>query len=406
MNDFIEQQPKPVNDDPTPAIDAGPHPLMLPAKNKINIFSKDGMFLPLAILIVLVAIAAVLVVLHPWQRKNNASSQTANSTVQQKFTDTLPTNQVIVYAEEVSGTATADRYWPTVNIFKRVGGDNPETIAQNIGKVGEYPSGSKLSPNKLSLAINLRSKIQLVNVKTKALKDLFVPKYQVESIIFSQDSKSLLVWDQVYPTGKSYRVVKIDIATGSPTVIREGAPDAKWPYGFYLNGWRSDNRVIMSRVTGSEFTEAYFMDLSTKTISIVPNTTAVGSFLVSDSANVMALPSGSIEDTCNAISSSSSNEANYIDSATGTSKYKLVDTSKHLKTLTFKADASEVLVAKYTVGAKPITPDSSECNDYYAHPEYYLVNLTSGTQTKLSDPTATLYLGKPKQCWPNITVKV
>src|SRR3989344_2602074 len=119
---------------------------------------------------------------------------------------------------------TESRLWPTEKILRKVGGATPETLAE-VGKVGEYPNNYKLNPDKKFLLINLGSKLQILDLTTKELKDLFIPKGVVGSMSYSPDGTQLFIWDDKYlpqDGNNRYYIHRFTISSRKDEILKQG----------------------------------------------------------------------------------------------------------------------------------------------------------------------------------------
>jgi len=167
---------------------------------------------------------------------------------------------VVIYAEEVDSVDVDGRNWPTVNIFKKTGNNLPELLLENVGKVGEYPNSYMLYPDKSKLLINLESKLQVYDFADRSLKDIFIPKKQVESFIFSEDGDELLIWDQIYASNDDfgYFLDKLNLDTGEVETLVSGDTDGKY---MFLSNWRDDGVVLLYQALG-EASAPWYMNLA------------------------------------------------------------------------------------------------------------------------------------------------
>lgn len=352
--------------------------------NKKNLLIIAGV----AILI----LVAVLLWLKPWDKSTStspSSAQDQQTSQNQESVPATPVEPTIFYTQEVSSVEANDRIWPTVNIYRKVGSQQPELLAKNIGKVGEYPIKFTLSPDKNLMVINLEKNLKLLDVRTKKITDLFTSKYQSRSVVFSPDGNNILVWDQS-TTANKYAVERLSLSDGESETLLAGTPNKNWPLGFSFKKWRNDNRVVMSLTSGSEFTAPYYFDISSKTIAKTPHTGSVDSFETSNSGDLIALPGDHIDDSCNEFSGTSTNKLDLLNPITGDKKFELKNKGKKIELVSFSPDSQEVLYVSFRVGHSPVKPRSIECKSYQSTPDYYRINLSNGEHSQVDDPQSVL----------------
>jgi hypothetical protein len=281
---------------------------------------------------------------------------------------------VVIYTQQVKTTNNGSRTWPTVRILRKVGDLEPEVLAE-VGKVGEHPNDFQLSPDNKFLLVNLESKLQILNLSTKELKDLFIPKRQVLSVSYSPDAKQLFIWDQKYaPTegNNSYYVHLFTLADQKDQIIKQGTNASP----FFGSVWRSDNKVILSEARG-EFSRPWYFDLSNNQMSKTPGNFVCG--LISKSGKAMAVVKDQVGDVCNDFGGSTYSIYNVIDPVSGNILGTIGGSGNIVSVLAFSSDDKEAVYQ----AEKPWT-NRDDCNKT---PErnYYKVQISSGQATKLSN---------------------
>lgn len=219
---------------------------------------------------------------------------------------------VIIYSEEIKTTEDNSRSWPTVHIYRKIGSQQPEMLAE-VGKVGEFPNDYSLSSDEKNLLINLESKLQILNLKTKELSDLFVPRKSILGFTFSPDDKKLFIWDQKYAShDKDYFVHILDLETKSSKIISQGKNSLN---PLFPGVWRDDNKVTLAEAFG-EFSIQHYFDLSNNKISKAPKILQAGP--LSRDGKIMISSNGSlVEDVCNGFSGSGPSSYDVIDPING-----------------------------------------------------------------------------------------
>jgi hypothetical protein len=306
---------------------------------------------------------------QPTPTNNQNVSQTTETPNSQA--EHLP---VVIYTQQVKTTDNGSRTWPTVRILRKVGNTEPEILAE-VGKVGEYPNNFQLSPDNKFLLVNLESKLQILNLATKELKDLFIPKRQVLSVSYSPDAKQLFIWDQKYaPTdgNNSYHAHLFTLADQKDQIIKQGSNAST----FFGSVWRNDNKVILNEALG-EFSRPWYFDLNNNQMSKSTGNFASG--LTSESGKAMAVVKDSVGDVCNDFSGSASSVYNIIDPVSGNISGTIGGSGNRVSVLAISSDDKEAVYQ----AEKPWT-NRDDCSKT---PErnYYKVQISSGQATKLSN---------------------
>lgn len=282
---------------------------------------------------------------------------------------------VEIVAREVGAVDANDRRWPIERILRRVGHRAEETLAE-VGRVGEYPIAYFLSPDKKFLLINLESKLQILNLETKELKDLFIPKQQVMTAVFSPDGKELLIWDQKYaPADGDYRyfIHRFTISTGEDRVLKEGTSENP----FVLGAWRHDGKVIL-REGHPESSVPYSFDLATRELVKTPGEWEAG--FLSASGRAMAVVKDIMEDACNDYTGEAPTAYHIIEPVSGKILGGVGVAGHRVSVLSFSPDDEEILYQAQKPWTRP-----QDC-DKKATLNYYRAQIRTGQATPLTDP--------------------
>ncbi|MCB9802984.1 hypothetical protein H6761_03135 [Candidatus Nomurabacteria bacterium] len=281
---------------------------------------------------------------------------------------------VLIYIQEIVKTGSDSRAWPTVQIIGKVGDSDPELLAE-VGKEDEYPVGYKLSPDNKSLLINLESKLQILNLVTKELKDLFVPKQQVASISYSPDGKQLFIWDQKYgqQNGEYYAHI-FDIITHKDQILKQGNIEGS----FFSVAWRDDGNVTMYKAMG-DFARSYYFNLATNELRETPNSYTTG--VVSTSGKLMSTIKKHIPDICNDMSGSAPSLYNIIDPVSGNVLGMVGKANYSVDIIAFSSDDKEVF---YRAG-KPWT-NREDC-DKNIENKYFTTLINTGESNVVINPS-------------------
>lgn len=341
--------------------------------------SSRNLKIIIGVLVVLLIVALGIAGFYIFRDKNVSQNEQPTPTNNQNTSQATETpksehSPVVIYTQQIKTTNNGSRTWPTVRILQKVGDAAPEILAE-VGKVGEYPIDYQLSPDNKFLLVNLESKLQILNLATKELKDLFIPKRQVLSVSYSPDAKQLFIWDQKYAPrdgDNSYYVHLFTLANQKDQILKQGTNAAP----FFGSVWRSDNKIVLSEAHG-EFSTPWYFDLANNQISKTPGSFVSG--LVSQSGKTMAVVKDSVGDVCDDFGASAFSVYNIIDPVSGGILGTIGGSGNRVSVLAFSSDDKEALY----VAEKPWT-NRDDCNKN-AEKNYYKVEISSGQAAKLSN---------------------
>ncbi len=336
-------------------------------------------YLIIVILLVtaLLAIAGYFYYLYVYK---NESQFTEN-----KIDNSIPTNNevansadklTLIYREEISLVMTQSRAWPTVRLTRQVIGGPAETLA-TVGKQGEYPNGFVLSTDRKFVYINLESKLMKLDLATKRLTQVLVPKKQISSFVLSPDGTKAFVWDQIYASDDQQHYVHIvDLQNLQDKIIYQG--DKINTRGFFFaQKWRTDNKVILLEGLG-EFGVTWYYDLNTNAYTLTPDGPTFG--VLSGSGQSMAVTKLSIGDICNDFSGDAISTYDILDPVSGNILNKNVgQKNKITGIVTFSPDDKQVL---YAVN-EPVK-EKADC-DKPVTKTYHLHDLVTGRMSQVSN---------------------
>lgn len=284
----------------------------------------------------------------------------------------LNDSTILLYSQEIGNEEHNGRIWPTVQIMRKMGNTEPEILAE-VGAIGEYPIEFQLSPDKTLLAINLESKVQILDLNTKELKDVMIPNEQVDSVLFSPDSKQLLIWDQSFntDTATDYYIHQYNLANQTDAIIKQGTTGDLMT----LSAWRKDNKVIISQEMG-DYTTSWFFDLTNKQLSPTPGEHPVDG--ISRYGQVILTATDDIEDICNDYAGSSTKSYSIIDPISG-NQIGMIDGDKEkVELLAFSRDDQEIL---YRTEALQV--NEAYCQDI-GQRTYFTMDTGKGKVTKFA----------------------
>jgi hypothetical protein len=278
---------------------------------------------------------------------------------------------VLIYTQEIE-SAENEYLRPTVNIMRKMGDAKPEKLAEIEGS--GYPEVG-LSPDKKDLLINLGSKLQVLNLKTKELSDLFIPKLRVVSASYSSDGKQLFIWDQDltdFLEVDKYFVHRFTLSNRKDEVINQGSTNL-----FAGRVWRDDGKVVLMRPLGSA-AHLYFYDLANNSISRTVGDPGFGD--VSTSGKRMAVAKNTIGDVCNGYGGDAVNAYDIIDPVSGEIVGSIGVADNHVDVVAFSPDDREVLYY-----SEKLWENSSDCGKN-AQKSYFKKDISTNTISSVADP--------------------
>lgn len=254
-----------------------------------------------------------------------------------------------------------NRVWPTVGVFVQKDNEEQRVLVEEIGKVGEYPGDFEFSPDKKSLFINLESRLVAVDLETGEQKDVFIPKKQIESYVFVDDGKKIIVWDQLYASQDfEYFVHEVDLATGESQQIHQGDADGRY---FFINKLRDDGMLLLVQAAG-EASSPWLFDLNTKDLKPVPEHENPALYVgYSGQGKYLIVPDQMLGDACNELFGAAPSVYAFIDPLTGETVGTIGDEAMHTQIIAMSDDDSEVLYAEFLPSTDPQlckTPTASQ----------------------------------------------
>lgn len=283
----------------------------------------------------------------------------------------LKDQPTIIYAVEVGKNETRERLYPTMKIFRKMG-DDPEEELATVGKIGEYPNSFLISPDKKYLLINLESKLQILDLETKELKDLFIPKKEVFSFVFSPSKNDLFIWDQIYGSGSDdeYYVHIFNLASKKDVVVKHGNGQI-----YMAEKWRNDGVVVLAAPLGEYARLAYYV-LRTNEVEQPKKEIGLGN--LSDSGYMMAADNSSTPSICNELSGYANDGYQLIDPVSEQTFGRIKVVGKEVMVAGFSPDDKRILYSLRVIPKK-----RSDCEDKNLPVEYYLADVTGKNVEKI-----------------------
>ena len=284
---------------------------------------------------------------------------------------------MIIFSQEIKTAEASGRIWPTVRIFRKIDNSKPEILAE-VGKIGEPPASFALNPDKKFLLINLEKKLQILDLESKEIRGLFVPKRKIRDIVYSPDGKQIFIWDQEMYDSLFYLHL-FTINTGKDEIIKEGSSGASY---YYPIKWRDDGKIILEKAIG-EFSELYYLDLLTKQIIKTDHTSSPFT-VFRRTGRAMNAEKSWISDICNRFSGDAPNSYEIIEPVSNKIFETIGIKDEAVDVLAFSPDNKEILVSTY----KPWTKEE-DCQKEPIR-NHYKDEISSGRLIKIDNPLEVL----------------
>lgn len=261
-------------------------------------------------------------------------------------------------------------------------GSNPAISLHDIlGDVGNVYQ-VQLSPNKKQLILGVGLKVGLLDIGKGTLKYVFTAKHGVESLAWSPDGSEILVWDHGSGGSGTYRLVRLDLATGKETTVLSTMRNVSISNAGF-EAWRSDDKVLMGQTRESDYYSLYIIDLNKGTMEKAPVELGYPRSAINSDGTLLASPSGNVEDTCDNFGGSGTTSLTIVNPLTGALVSKLTVTGKSIADFTFSADNKELLFTTAKVGVGDVS--DATCESYLVHKSYSIFNLESKVVTPVTD---------------------
>jgi dipeptidyl aminopeptidase/acylaminoacyl peptidase len=152
-------------------------------------------------------------------------------------------NDVVVFAVQESEVSGSNRTVPVMGLYKQETDKVPVKFA-SVGAANEYPIQFAASPNRQKVAVNLESKLVLIDVVTGQQETIFTPKFVVGGkITFSPDGNKLAFVDGNYYVPTDYvTLYTYDLISKQLTSHIQNS-DMKF---VDVDAWRADNTLVLS----------------------------------------------------------------------------------------------------------------------------------------------------------------
>lgn len=258
---------------------------------------------------------------------------------------------VAFFATETGSERSENRSWPTISLHVKEEGKDAEVLAENIGKVGEFPAGFMMEASNRRILINLESKLTSLDVGTGALTDIFTPNKQILGMIYANDEKRMVVWDQIYANeDTAFFVHELNTETGDTKVLHEGDTEGKI---FVPLRVRDDNTLLVLEALG-EAAIPWTFDLNSGHMQPVPGHEEAGLFYgFSEHGNYLLAPNEIAEDVCNALLGMIPSSYSLVDPLSGEEVGTFGVDDRHNALVAFSPDDSELLFASFVPTQNP-----------------------------------------------------
>lgn len=261
-------------------------------------------------------------------------------------TKTLLSGPVAYYAASTGSELSENRSWPTIAVYAKMLGKEATLLAENVGKVGEFPLSFLVTPDKKRILLNLESKLSILDVETRELRDLFTPRKQVLGMAFSADEQRFMIWDQKYADQEdtAFFIHELNLDTGEAKTLYEGDTQGS----IYIPAKLRDDNILLLLQSFGEASAPWFLDLNTKTMEQVPGHEEPQTFIgFSDHGKYLIVPDQMLDDECNLLFGAAPKSFSVVNPLTGERAGGFGKEGRHVISIAFSPDDEEVLFASF-----------------------------------------------------------
>jgi len=367
--------------------------------------NKEGIFAPLfKVTLVSKVLAGVLFITLPfigfflgYQAQNDIKSITTPSVyipiIQSPVKNVSQYEEkqqpVLIYSEKISEVEGNNRGYPVLAIYKKVG-DNPAVKITTVGALAEYPSNFTLSPNKKLIAVNLETKLVVIDSATGIEIFTHTPQFTIGGkTAFSPDSTQIAFVD-----GNTYvqtDFVSLYTANLETSEVRKLNSQTEILYS-EVTAWRPDNVLLLNLVVGKgcHTGSQSFFDTVSKEFTTLPYGT-VGkwsndsTYLPKSEKSILPTVCSKIGNMCEGVYSVTTNYT-VVDPVTEKIAGSFGDSNSVTIAIAFKNDNTSVL---YKTTPVPKTELQCESNFWSKVDEvpttYYVKNLQTNIVETVPD---------------------
>ena len=320
----------------------------------------------------------------------------------------IPDDMVLFYTRQIADEGKFhERSYPILELWWKVG-RQPAELLTTVGKFGEYPADFTLIDNHQKVIVNLEQKLQLLDVATKELRDIFTAQHRVASYRLNADDTQLLILDydpyanRDVNSDKSYDIYRLSLVGGEKTNIAHGTNLAEESgcggYPFLVE--EKDYVIEISCGLGEVSNGPYFLDLTTSKISQGPDFgahgggSAVGGSVSGE--KLQATITQETDDVCNDFSGLAAAVYKVTDKTTKTVLGSFGDLDHKVPYWTvISPDETAILYAQEDLYTRGEVTDSqgattSRCFEEPKNRQYYLWRAADNTSTPVDDYLAVL----------------
>ncbi len=177
-----------------------------------------------------------------------------------------------IFAVREFGVETPDRFYPIFSIYKKVDDQEPVQFA-TVGGANEYVNRNSfvLSPDERKLAVNLGSKLILIDIATGEIETLFTAKLPIgERVAFSPDGEKIaFIESNQYTDGSQpCTLYTLDLQTRELETLTQLEV---FNCG-HVEGWQSNDHLVLSGTAAKGCALPWYGLLNIATNEIVEET--------------------------------------------------------------------------------------------------------------------------------------
>jgi hypothetical protein len=319
----------------------------------------------------------------------NTTTQTPGNVSESELSD----SNVVIYSVEDSKIRGEGRSYPVLSLYKKYGGANSIKFA-TVGAVGEYPIQFAVSPNKKKVAVNLESKLILIDVGSGEKETIYTPKFVVGGrIAFSPDSSKVAFVDgNYYVETENVTLYTYDLIQ-KKLIEQITSQDLTF---IDVDNWRTDNILLVSVTAPKGCAQANYklFDLNNKSFTSLPTISFAsrsidGQYVIQsvDKIRPPVCEDSAQENMCSEIVYYFTRKMSVSDPVKNVSLGNFGDGSQAVGFIALSPKADQVLYA-----ISPMPTITEQCDSNLRNTTYEIKNLKTGLIEPVSDLSQQLQL--------------
>ena len=312
-----------------------------------------------------------------------SESSVSTTPLDVKNSEAVVYSDLVLYATQESEIPGNGRGYPVLGLYKMEREKEPVKFS-SVGAYNEYPVEFAVSPNRKKVAVNLETKLVVIDVETGVKETIFTPEFVVGGrIAFSSDGTQLAFIDGNYFVSSEYSTLYTFDLANKKLIPQLSSAEMKF---IDVDAWRSDNVIVLSATAGKgcALPEYSLYDLTTKKLS---SETVPDFRLRSGDGTYVVIPTKTdTPDACLNVGSmcdyayKATMHYRVYDPLTNVILGEFGQDKARVEFITLSPDDGSVL---YKVIPWPTT--EAQCDDTASGLEYYVKNFSSNTVEIVKD---------------------